>query len=527
MKRKSSFFTRLPALWAASALLAADAAVFRALRMVWVFYDPALRFLGGALGLFVFMLCLCAVSFALLLLRLSGRERGGKPLWQSKRCTVASGVCFVFSVLFAAAIAAILSFSGGETSKTMLFYLQNDLPVLLGFAAAAGTVLVLPRLGARGRTVCAVCFFVCAAAAVLWLFGVRLPYRLVSAPVVMDTGKDYAVLFATSEPGTGYVTCSVDGTAQTIFDRKNGRRVGDRRLHTVHVPYDALKNSSYTVGSTRVIEEFSYGSRLGATVTGGPYTLHVNEGETQTYLLISDWHTYLKDAKAAISHLGDYDAVLMLGDPAPGMDFEAQAVRYLVQFGGELTGGEKPVLYVRGNHETRGPFAAAFPERIGYAQLYYTADRGPYSFLVLDSGEDKPDSHIEYGGMDDYARNRREELQWLQSVEPKNEKLIVLTHAWQFDETDETTSRAAWDAFSALGARFVLSGHKHTCEFLSAKDEDYRPYAEAYPNITAYIDGGHSGKTYIASKLTLTPKEVQIEAVNNRGAEVENRVLPW
>jgi len=516
---------RVPVLGVSLLLLTAAASVFRAFRMVWVFYDPNLRFLGGAAGLFLISIVVLACLLVLLAVRLYYPEK--ESVSQSRLWHALGAFATVFALLFTVAAAALIIASGHETDTVMLLYFKKDLPLILSFLAAAVLLLVLPNLKGKGKAVIAVLLAVVLSLGMLWqVFPVR-PYRIVSDPVVMDTGEDYAVVFATNTPGTAFVSYSFDGTDYTIWAQVNGRRIGDRLIHTVHVPYLHLKNNRYTVGSTRVVEEYSYGSRLGKTVTAGPYTLEVNESETQTYLVISDWHSYLEEAKLAIYRLGEYDAVVMLGDPAPGMDFEEQAVKNIVQFGGALTGGEMPVLYVRGNHETRGAFADQLPSYLGYDKPYYTVDRGAYSFLALDSGEDKPDDHPEYGGMDDYRVNRQEMLDWLKTVQVKNEKLIVFSHAWQVSEPEHAASRAAWDAFSSLGARFVVSGHKHTCEFLDGDSEAEREYLDAYPGITTYLDGGHKGKTYIASKLTLSPQGVHFEAISNAGESVIDQTLPW
>ena len=62
---------------------------------------------------------------------------------------------------------------------------------------------------------------------------------------------------------------------------------------------------------------------------------------------------------------------------------------------------ETPILYNRGNHETRGIYADHLPEyfpKVGgnYYKLYMA---GSVAVLLLDCGEDKPDSDIEYGGL--------------------------------------------------------------------------------------------------------------------------------
>ena len=198
-----------------------------------------------------------------------------------------------------------------------------------------------------------------------------------------------------------------------------------------------------------------------------------------------------------------------MGDAAAGMDFEEEAAEFIVKFGGELTGGTKPAVFVRGNHDTRGAFAADLPAYLGLESLYYTVSINGVSFIVLDSGEDKEDRHIEYGGMDDYAKQRGEELEWLQNLEVKDDRVIVLTHAWQVSEPEPEISAAAWDEFDRLGVRFLLCGHQHQCRLLGETQAE-KEMLEAHPCITAYIDG--CGKHRVVSKLTVTGSDVHIIA---------------
>ena len=63
-----------------------------------------------------------------------------------------------------------------------------------------------------------------------------------------------------------------------------------------------------------------------------------------------------------------------------------------------------PMYYARGNHETRGTFATFFQNYFSPKKpyLYYLVRQGPVCFVVLDTGEDKPDSDLEYSGITDY-----------------------------------------------------------------------------------------------------------------------------
>ena len=522
MKEKS-FLSRVPTLAALLLVMVCSASVFHAYREVWVFYDPNLKFLGGAMGLFLLLCAVIALLGVLLWLRLHVE----KPLHQTKPFRILALIALILTALAAVGVAVICLFSGAETNQVMLLYLKKDLPMILAFFAAAVLLLALPVCKGKGKHLLAGALALCMAGAALWQIFPLRPFRLLADPLVLDTGEDYAVVFATNAQGTGFVEYSLDGQTQTVYAQRSGRRVGDRLIHSIRVPYDHLNNNSYAVGSTRVVEEFSYGSRLGKTVKSGSYAFRAPEGETQTYLVVSDWHSHMKQAIEAADRLGSYDAVLLMGDPAAGMDFEEEAARNLVAFGGELTGGTMPAIYARGNHETRGAFADDLPACLGYDQLYYAVERGSYAFLVLDSGEDKPDDHVEYGGMTDYQRSREAMTDWLAGVQFTAPHVLALSHAWQVSEPDPELSRAVWEQFRRLGVRFEISGHTHECRFLDGATPEEQAYLDAYPSITTYLDGGHSGKTYVASKLTLSPAGVRFEAADQTGRRVMDQTLPW
>jgi predicted phosphohydrolase len=76
------------------------------------------------------------------------------------------------------------------------------------------------------------------------------------------------------------------------------------------------------------------------------------------------------------------------------------------------------MYYARGNHETRGPFATSFQDYFSplSPELYYLVRQGPVCFVVLDCGEDKPDSDIEYSGITVYDAYRSAEREWLKKA---------------------------------------------------------------------------------------------------------------
>ncbi len=502
----------------------AAASIYHAVRMVWVFFTPNMKFLGGAVGLFLILCVNIALLICLTAVKLYKPYLCEKKLFKTLKI-----ISYIITVLSAIAALGIIIVNTPETNTVMLMYLKKDLPFIVSFTVILLLLLFYPALEGTVKKLFAA--FVAAAVALgfFWTVFPLSPYKIISEPAVMDTGSGYSVVFSTNTGGTGFIEYTYNGVNYKKFDQNDGRIYSDRLIHSISVPYEHLKNNSYTVGSTRVTEDFSYGSRTGKTVKSGPFDFKVNESADQTYLVVSDWHSYLKLAYSAVSYAGDYDAVILLGDPAAGMDFEQEAVKYIVEFAGKLTEGKMPVIYVRGNHETRGNFASLLPDYLGYDKFYYSVNRGPYTFAVLDSGEDKPDDHIEYGGLDDYYTNRCEMVEWLESFEPENDKIITLSHAWQVSEPEEDLYERAWNRLSALGVSTVLGGHTHECRFIDGRDDFEKAHLDKYPGIVIYNDGGHSdsNKNYIASKLTLSEDGYRIEAFDNTGNRVTDKEFNW
>ena len=522
-KKEKRQFPCLPLLLCTLAAALAGTAFFRSLRAMWVFYDPNLKVIGGATGLFLILLFNIA---ALLTLACAGAY-SGKEIYEKKPFKIIAAVCLALTALLMLGDIAIAVINGFQTNLVVLMYLKRELVFVVPFALLVFLLIAFPITGHKSKKIIAGLTLLAVSAVMLFRVYPSSSYEITSDPCVMDTGSGYSVVFPTNAKGTAYIEYEYGGKSYKTYAQNNGRIISDRYLHSINVPYEHLDGNSYKVGGTRVIEDFSYGSRLGKSAEKGPYKLKTPVSDTQKYLVVSDWHSYLKDAYSAISYIGDYDAVLLLGDAAAGMDFEEEAVKFIAEFGGRLTGGTMPAIYVRGNHDTRGEFASQLSAYLGYDNFDYQVSRGPYSFLVLDSGEDKEDSHVEYGGLDDYYTNRIEMIDRLESAGRNGAKTIALTHAWQVSEPEKDLSLRAWDCFDRYGVSFVISGHMHECRFLDGADDSEKEYLEKYPDITAYIDGGHHGKTYIASAITLSPSGVYFEAYDNSGNKVINEEKPW
>ncbi len=496
-----------------TSLSALAALVFYAFRNSFVFTDMQL-FPNFSLTLFVLMVVNTAVLFLLDALRLQKPER-----MQKTGMRVLYAICDIYAVVSTAIALGFLLGNSGETNTVTYRWILEMLPYWAAAVGFAVALFILPNLkGKRLRSgLCALL----AAVLLVSIYGAIFPitpYKFTSGPIVLDNGESYSVVFSTNDTGTGYIEYTYNGETVTRFDANNGRKNGDSIIHTVEVPYAHLQNNTYKVGSTRVIDEWSYGGRNGKTIESEEIAFSGTFSDTVCVLTLSDWHTHTDLAKAAAANLGGYDALILLGDSAPGLTFPEEVVDYTLQFGSALTGGAMPILYTRGNHETRGREADALAGYLGIDRFYFTASLGDYNFIILDSGEDKPDDHPEYGGMTDYAQSRRDMVTWLETLDnPMHNKTIALSHS---DEIciEEDLAAAAHEKLEALGVSLLVSGHTHTSEFKAE---------HSYPTL---IDGGINANgdgSYVASMLTLTPAGIELLSVDDRGQTVVQETVAW
>ncbi|MCL1822555.1 MAG: metallophosphoesterase, partial [Prolixibacteraceae bacterium] len=150
------------------------------------------------------------------------------------------------------------------------------------------------------------------------------------------------------------------------------------------------------------------------------------------------------------------DMVFFNGDMLSQLHDESGLFSGFMDTSIELFASEIPMYYARGNHETRGPFATSFQHYFSPKEprLYYLVRQGPVCFVVLDTGEDKPDSDIEYSGITDYDSYRTEQAMWLaEAVKSKDyteAKLkVVIAHM------PPVTGRSVWHGQKEVLEKFV------------------------------------------------------------------------
>lgn len=491
-------------------------------RFSWVFINITVGLEAFTYCLFYLMIATIIIMTALSVISLKE-----KPFGKTKVFKVIKAIfSFLSFVFFIAGLVSMFSVAGKESSDVYFHYLKSSLKDAAFFILVPLLAVFLPLLKDKARNaVTALSLIITLIVGVFVLFP-TVPHKITCDPTVIDTGDGYSIVFSTSDYATGYVEYTYNEKQYKVYDQTGGRLNSDSKIHSIKVPYEHLENNSYSVGSLQVFEQYSYGSHTGKEVKSQKYTFSPPDADNITCLVVSDWHTYTDKAYAAASHIGEYDAVILMGDSTPGVDFEAEVIKNTVEFAGELSGGTKPVIYVRGNHETRGAYAGKLMTSLGLDSFYYTTSLGNYSFIALDSGEDKDDSHPEYGSMTDYNTYRADMIKWLEGTEIENDKVIALSHSWKISDVEKELSQKGWNEIDRLGARLMISGHTHHCRLIGETDDE-KAFLSAYPDIVGYMDGGNQKQQYIASKMTLSPESIYLEAFTDSGEKVFDHSIAW
>lgn len=251
---------------------------------------------------------------------------------------------------------------------------------------------------------------------------------------------EVTIVWESSKPSIGWVELAPDdntnfyNTERTqYFDVINGVKNIDF-LHSVKI--QGLKAGTtyrYRVYSREVLShKFIYVVYDGWTAATDVYrqqplkfiTNDANKPET-SFLMINDIHKRTNDIPQLLK-VADYktkDMVFFNGDMLSSFPDKETIFTGFMDTSVVLFAKEKPMYYARGNHETRGEFATSFQKYFSPKEphLYYMFRQGPICFVVLDTGEDKPDSDIEYGGLSDYDNYRTEQAVWLEQAVQRDE----------------------------------------------------------------------------------------------------------
>ena len=336
----------------------------------------------------------------------------------------------------------------------------------------------------------------------VWIVGIVFPlYAIAGQPSVKITHGPYlqnlsenevTVVWTTDKPCKSWVEFSKKEDGKNFYSQLPRKAYASQdglccvdTLHRVTVT-GLEKNTTYfyRVLSQEVKELLPYRPVLGNIVSTDiwekPLTFTTLDGrqETLSIVMINDIHgkNDLQKKLLEMAPPQNVDMVVFCGDMCNYINKQSDIFTGFLDTSVGLFASRKPFVYVRGNHETRGAYARNFFRYLAgpEGKFYYAFTYGPIRFVVLDSGEDKPDTDVEYSGLVDFDNYILEQKEWLarelESPEFRAASFrVVLSHIPFGKGSWYGSERLRKQLLPLLeGARIdlMLSGHNHTFGFM-------------------------------------------------------------
>lgn len=250
-----------------------------------------------------------------------------------------------------------------------------------------------------------------------------LPPRIVAGPWLQLAGKDsMTVMWLTDRASIGWVEFG-DALELRAPASRYGLVDTESRLHRATLSgLSPGSRVSYRVAARKYHLLLGDPAFLAAETRSGAFTFRVPDAQagSTVFAVISDLHEHIELLPhiLAAANLEALDFVVFNGDIFDNVVNEYQVVTRFLRPVSRLFGAEKPFVFVRGNHDARGPFAHRLPDYLSLpGDPFLSSFRmGPASFLVFDTGEDKPDDDVEYQGLADFKGWLEEESRRLESL---------------------------------------------------------------------------------------------------------------
>ena len=322
-----------------------------------------------------------------------------------------------------------------------------------------------------------------------------------SAAVVWFTNKNCV---SRVEYAPAAAPCDGNET-KVAFASHHGLVDANTRFH--RIPLIGLKPGGryrYRVVSREIVKFDPYEVVYGDTIAEGPY--HVQTWNPQkagfSFCVVNDIHENAARLDSLLNQvpLDRQDMVFLNGDMIDHWTRENQPFDGFLDLCVRRFARTAPMVYVRGNHETRGALARGlldfFPTPNG--RHYHAFRHGPVAFLILDSGEDKSDSNKEYSGLVDFDAYRAQQTQWLRlAVQDESFRTaryrVVLVHM-----PPSTNPRAygasqvhtLWSPIlNEASIDLVLCGHTHRLAWIDPNESANRyPILINAPDTVVQVD---------------------------------------
>lgn len=369
--------------------------------------------------------------------------------------------------------------------------------------AAFAALLFFPPVKNRKRCIALKCALVALIllGSVFHGYGVTLGSRFTYEPVVYAVEDTYQIVFSTNHSAAAWV--EIDG--EKYFDLFAGSMKSEDTVHKITVPQEKLDAAKgYSIHAEKMIYRGPFGGFKGKEISQSYSFRPVNSADGLVFYTITDAHHARTGAVEAARSVENLDFLVVLGDSVGMVEYEKD-VQFSNLLAHDVTGGEIPVVYARGNHEIKGEYAEQLYKYVGSKNesFYYWFTLSDVFGITLDLGEDHNDGWWEYYGTDQFTLYHNEQTRFLEELvsdkpyENYNYTLVACHIPIQFvnSRKDHVEVKAVWtDLLNQIDPDLAVYGHQHDLyPFLDGQETMYN---EKHKLVYNSQFKGEEGKTY-------------------------------
>lgn len=337
------------------------------------------------------------------------------------------------------------------------------------------------------------------------------------------TGNGITVTWMTNVPVYSWVEYGTDKEqlkkAHTLVD---GQVISNNFIHKIRLnSLEPGKTYYYRICSKEILSYRAYSKIFGETAVSEllSFTMPGGENNDFTALVFNDIHKQHRTLDALYDQVKDtkYDFVFFNGDCIDDPNDEAEAVHSISYFNNKVGADRVPVFYLRGNHEIRNAYSIGMRNLFDYVgdKTYGAFNWGNTRFVMLDCGEDKPDSTWVYYGLNDFTQLRADQTEFLKtelaSKSFKNaEKRVLIHHIPIYQHPDRNVPcLELWGKLLGKAPfNVAVNAHTHEHEVYPAGKE------HGFPVV---IGGGYSLEGATVMVLEKKGKDMTLKVMNTQG----------
>ena len=336
-------------------------------------------------------------------------------------------------------------------------------------------------------------------------------------------GNGITVMWETTVPAYCWVEYGTDTTqlkrARTIVD---GQVVCNNYLHKIRI--DGLQPGQkyyYRVCSQEILLYQAYKKVFGNTAQSAfsEFTLPATDTASFTAVVFNDLHQHTQTFRALCQQIKNvnYDFVVFNGDCVDDPVDHNQATSFISELTEGVCGDRIPTFFMRGNHEIRNAYSIGLRDHYDYVgdRTYGSFNWGDTRIVMLDCGEDKPDDHWVYYGLNDFTQLRNEQVDFLKKELSSKEfkkagKRVLIHHIPLYGNDGKNLCANLWTKLLEK-APFNISLNAHTHKYA------YHPKGELGNNYPVIIGGGYKMDGATVMILEKKKDELRVKVLNAKG----------